>query len=247
MKSRDKIIEFLKIYLKADEFEDYCINGIQVEGKEEISKIVLGVSSSKRLFESAIELDADMILVHHGLFWKSDSPFKITGWMKERISLLIKNDINLAAFHLPLDAHPEIGNNKEICRILELDVIDKFSVGFFAQTKKKIKFDKFENKVNKKIGTTAVSFPYSKKDVEKLLVISGGSGKYFEDAAKLGADTFITGNLDEHMIRIAEEIELNLLNIGHYNSEKYGIQALGKLIEKEFSVSTTFVDIPNII
>jgi len=248
MELRSKVIQFLSEYLNVEQFDDYCVNGIQVEGRQNISKIVLGVSSSKRLFQAAVEHEADMVLVHHGLFWSKDSKeFKITGWMKERLEILLKNDINLAAFHLPLDAHPEVGNNMEICRILGLDVEDKFDVGFIAKNKKKLPFNHFGKLVNEKIGTTAISFPFSKKDVEKILVISGGSGKYFEDAARLGADTFITGNLEEQMIRIAEEIELNLVNIGHYNSEKFGIQALGKLIEKKFDLMTKFIDIPNII
>lgn len=246
MESRKKITEFLDEYLKVGDFEDFCVNGLQVEGKEDVSTIVLGVTSSKRLFQKAVDRNADMVIVHHGLFWKKDvDRFKITGWMRERLSLLMKKDINLAAYHLPLDAHHEVGNNIQIIKLLDLKEIEKFNVGYFAQPDRRIKFEDFENIVNKRIGTSSVSFAFGKKEVKKLLVMSGGSGKFFEDAARLGADTFITGDLDEYMIRIAEEIELNLINIGHYNSEKFGVQAVGELLEKEFDVSTVFIDIPN--
>ncbi|MBU1626632.1 Nif3-like dinuclear metal center hexameric protein, partial [bacterium] len=215
--------------------------------KKDISKIILGVSSSKRLFQKAKEEKADMIIVHHGLFWKKHGLIKIDGWMKERLSILMKDEINLAAYHLPLDAHPVVGNNAQIIQRLGLIMGEKYDVGFVATTTNGIIFDAFEESVNYKLETKAISFPFGKKEVNKLLLISGSSGDLFEHAAKLGADTFITGNLDESMIRIAEEIELNLINIGHYNSERYGIKALGQIIEKVFDVITAFIDIPNII
>jgi len=248
MVSRDRITEFLHEYLRVDDFEDHCVNGIQVEGKKQISKIILGVTASKRLFSEALERKGDMIIVHHGLFWKKDlGLLKITGWMKERISILLKSDINLAAYHLPLDAHPEVGNNIQIINRLSLEVEEKFDVGYLAQTKRRIGLNDFVDFLDKKIGTSAITFPFGKKEVKKLLIISGASGKFFEDAGRLGADTFITGGLDEYMIRIAEEIELNLINIGHYNSEKLGVQALGERLEKEFSIEAAFIDIPNIV
>jgi dinuclear metal center YbgI/SA1388 family protein len=247
MVQKIKILKYIDEYLKISDFADYCVNGLQVEGKEEISKIALGVTASKRLFEKANENGADMVMVHHGLFWKREKPLAVVSWLKERLEVLIKNDMNLVAYHLPLDAHPDVGNNARLIEILDLEKTDKFDVGFFAKPKKKIKVDAFIDKINKKLDITSIAFPFGSNIIDKVLVVSGGSGQLFEDAKKNGAGTFITGSLGEGMIRISEEIGLNLINIGHYNSEKYGIQALGELLTREFGVSVEFIDIPNII
>ena len=136
---REKIVSYLNGLLNISEFEDYCVNGMQVEGKRNVKKIVLGVSVSQRLFQQAIKKKADMIIVHHGIFWKSDPhPFYLTGIFRKRLALLIKNDINLLAYHLPLDAHPEIGNNAQIMKLLNIEPTKRVDVGLLGRLKSKI-------------------------------------------------------------------------------------------------------------
>lgn len=243
---RNEILEYINTLLNIKDFDDYCINGLQVQGKEQISKIIVGVSSSERLFIEAIKRKADMILVHHGLFWKNaPAPFSLTGIVRNRIALLIKNDINLAAYHLPLDAHPEIGNNTQIIKKLNLELMKPIEIGFLAKLNAPVPINAFVNLVNERLQTESALFPFGKKYVSQVLVISGSSAIHYPLALENNADTFITGNIKESLVRELEEIKLNLINAGHYNTEKFGVQALGKVLQTQFDIIYEFVDIPN--
>ena len=246
MALRNEIIKYLNDLVQVSEFDDYCVNGLQVEGKKEIEKIVLGVSVSKRFFEEAIQNNADMIIVHHGLFWKSDpSPMRLTGIMRERLALLIKNDINLLGYHLPLDAHPEFGNNAQIMKRLQLETLAPVDVGFLGQPSSPISLKEFSNLVNDRLETSAQVFPYGPTTVQRVFVMSGGSSRYYDMAAAVGADTFVAGEIKENIVRELEEIGLNFIHAGHYNTEKFGIQALGQVISERFKIPCQFIDIPN--
>jgi len=246
MPSGNEIVEYIDTLLNIAEFDDYCVNGLQVEGKEQISKIILGVSCSERLFTEAIKRNADMIIVHHGLFWKKTSaPFTLTGFTRNRIALLIENNINLAAYHLPLDAHPEIGNNAQILKKLNLEPIKPIEVGFLAKLDAPVPIENFIKLVNEKLQTDSELFLFGSKNVSQVLVISGSSAIAYPLALKNLADTFIAGNIKESLVRELEEVKLNLINAGHYNTEKLGVQALGKVLEKQFDIICEFVDIPN--
>ncbi len=246
MVQRNVIIKYVDELLHISEFDDFCVNGMQVEGKDEISKIVLGVSVSKRFFELAIENDADLIIVHHGLFWKNDpSPARLTGIQRERVALLIKNDINLLGYHLPLDAHPELGNNAQIMKRLELDTIAPVDVGFLGKLSNPLPITEFSNLVNGRLETSAQIFPYGPKTVHRVFVMSGGSSRYYDMAAAMGADTFIGGDIKENIVRDLEEVGLNFIHAGHYNTEKFGIQALGQAISDQFNIPCHFIDVPN--
>ncbi len=246
MALRKEILEYIDSYLNVAEFDDYCINGLQVEGKEEITTIVTGVSASARLFEQATKLGADMIIVHHGLFWKNDpSPFSVIGIERTRLALLIKNDINLAGYHLPLDAHPDIGNNALLIKKLGLQTINAVDVGFLAQSPTPVVFNQFVQQLNNSLNTNSLSFPFGSSEVSKLLIISGSAAFDYPIAVEYGADTFITGEIKESLVRKIEEEKLNLIIAGHYNTETLGIQALGCLLENKFDVQCTFIDISN--
>lgn len=243
---RAEIIDFIGSHLNVAEFEDFCINGLQVEGKERISTIVLGVSSSARLFAEAVQRNADMIIVHHGLFWENDpSPFSITRIMRNRIALLMKHDINLAAYHLPLDAHPETGNNAQILKRLKLRPLSAVDVGFIGELKNPLNPSEFQRQVDEKLETQSILLPFGNHEIFRVLVISGAGGSAFSLADANGADTLLTGEIRETTVRASEELQLNLIIAGHYNTEKLGIQALGQLIERQFHVSCQFIDIPN--
>jgi len=246
MAKRDEILQFIHEILTPENFNDYCVNGLQVEGKAEIQKIVLGVSVSERLFQAALAVQADMILVHHGLFWRSDPhPFHLTGLLYRRLKLLIQSEINLAGYHLPLDAHPEIGNNAQIIKQLGMQPIKAVDVGFLGELPEAMLFTDFHQWVDAKLATRSFVLPWGPARVQKALVISGGSSPEFELAAIHGADVFIGGDIRENVVRSVEETGINFINAGHYNTEKFGIQALGAVIQEKFGIPCEFIDIPN--
>jgi len=245
MPRRDEIIKFCEDYLKVNEFEDYCVNGLQVEGKKEIKKIITGVSLSQKLIQEAIKEKADMIMVHHGIFVKQiGTPPKIEGYIKERIKLLLENDINLAGFHLPLDAHPEIGNNISLAKKLKLSNIKPFDIGFLGELKKEIDFTELVGFIKENFSSHPYSIQGGPKKVKKIGVVSGGAAYDFQEALKNGADTFITGEPTEFVVRAVEESKINFIAAGHYQTEKDGVYNLGELIKKEFGVEHKFIDIP---
>lgn len=249
---RDKIIGYLNKYLKVDDFQDHCFNGLQIEGKESISKIVTGVSLSQKLIKEAIKKKADMIIVHHGIFLNDvPSPFYLNGLMKERIKMILCNDINLAGYHLPLDASPKIGNNASLAELLNLKKVKLFSIddfykdiGVVGDFEKEIYFTKLVNLVDKKLEVKSFSLPFGRKKIKKVGIICGGASDSFGVVCDLNADVFITGDIAESVVRKIEEAGINFINAGHYNTEKFGIQNLGKLAEKKFKVKAEFIDVP---
>ncbi len=251
MIKREKIVKFCNEYLKVDTFKDYCYNGLQIEGKEDISKIVTGVSLSRQFIEKAIEEKADMIVVHHGLFKNQlGDPPRIIGIFKNRIKLLMQHDINLCGYHLPLDAHPEIGNNISLARLLKLINLEHLispyygEIGYIGDMKVEMKFIDFISYVNKMLHTQSFIIAAGHEWVKKVGIISGGSAIEYSEAFAQGADTFITGEIKENIVREVEETGMNFINAGHYNTEKLGIQNLGKLVSEKFNIQMKFIDIP---
>lgn len=232
--------------MEVKNFSDYCHNGLQVEGMKEITKIVLGVSLSAELVRRSVVSKAQMIMVHHGLFNDNiGRPVQIKGVTKNRLSLLLKNDLNLCGFHLPLDAHPLIGNNISLCRLFGIKDVRPIDVGFIGILTKPMGLKSFVALVNKKLSTNSYYLACGPKTVKKIGVISGASSPDFKLAAEFGADTYLCGDIRESVVEAVKEMEINLINAGHYNTEKLGIQNLGKLLEKKFKVKTEFIDIPN--
>ena len=242
---RDKIIQYLNNYLNVKDFEDGCVNGLQVEGKENISKIITGVSLSQRLINKAVKKKAKMIIVHHGFFADAiPSPLLLKGIFKNRIKTILSNDINIAGYHYSLDIHSLIGNNISLCKLFGVEKCEPFDIGFIGQLDKEMDLDEFVGLVDRKLDVKSFVFPFGKKKIKKVAIISGGASPYYKQAFEMGADVFITGDMRENIVRETEEIGINIINAGHYNTEKLGVQNLGKLIEKKFKVDVEFVDIP---
>ncbi len=240
-----KIVKFCEDYLKVKNFEDFCLNGLQVEGAQKVSKIITGVSLSKELIEVAIKKRVKMIIVHHGLFNNMlPPPIQIKGVVKDRLKLLLENNINLLGFHLPLDAHSVIGNNISLCKLLGVKNAKLFHVGYIGDLAKPMKFKEFAHLVNSKLGIDSYVIPAGPKAVKKVGIISGGSSPNFNLAKELEADTYICGDIREEVVRAIEEAKINFINAGHYNTEKLGVQNLGNLIAKKFNIKVEFVDIP---
>lgn len=243
---RDKLIAFCNEYLKVKDFEDGCHNGLQVEGRGDIKKIVTGVSLSQKLIEEALACKADMLLVHHGFFANDiPSPLCLDGYRRERLKLLLVNDLSLAGYHLPLDAHPLIGNNISLIKKLGVAKIKPLDLGFIGELPQGIDFDKFRKRVEEQICTHTIALAAGKKKVKKIAVISGSASPRFELAAAAGADVYISGDIREEVVRKIEEVGINFINAGHYNTEKDGIRNLGQVLAKKFAISSEFVDVPN--
>ncbi len=243
-----EIIQFCEEYLKVENFEDGCHNGLQIEGAPKVGKIITGVTLSQKLIETAIKKRAKMILVHHGIFRDAlGNPPIVKGVYKNRIKLLLENNINLAAFHLPLDAHPLIGNNISLCRALGIKDVKPMDVGFVGELDEQIKFADFVEVVKEKLEADLTVIPAGTRKVQRIGVISGGSSPEYIQAVEEAADVYICGDLRENIVREVEEVKLNLINAGHYNTEKLGIKNLGELIAKKFGIKHEFIDIPNSI
>lgn len=235
---------FLQNLLSPEEFSDYCPNGIQVEGKQEVKRICFAVSASLAVIEEAVKKGADVLLVHHGIFWNKD-PYIIVGTKRDKLARLLKNGISLIAYHLPLDAHPLIGNNWKAAMDLGLEDIQSFQTIGIKGTMQAIGIDAFRKKLETYYGRPAHVALGGKKDVSSVALISGGAHRNIEQAADAGVDCYITGSFDEPVWDIAHERKINFFALGHYSTEKIGVLALMAELQKQLKVSCEFIDIFN--
>ena len=245
-----QLCDFCDDYLSVPDFDDYCPNGLQVEGSEEVNHIVSGVTASLDLIEAAIEARADALLVHHGYFWKGEAQ-PITGFKGRRVRALIRNNINLLAYHLPLDAHPEVGNNAQIARLMGWEVQDKFGriglhdIVFSTRFESPLTLDELSASVASRLKTRPLTISTGDRPVRSVAWCTGAAQGYIEQAAGRGIDAFISGEVSEATFHFAKEMGIHYIAAGHHATERYGVQALGALIEEKFGVRHQFIDIPN--
>ncbi|WP_299268623.1 Nif3-like dinuclear metal center hexameric protein [uncultured Psychrosphaera sp.] len=249
MKSNE-LVEYLNHLLDTKNINDYCPNGLQVEGKSTINKIVTGVTASEMLIDAAIEQNADAILVHHGYFWKGESQV-ITGLKKNRLAKLLKQDINLLAYHLPVDVHATLGNNAQLAHLLDIiDVVPVKSVkpkGVLMQGKLKtpMTVKDFGELITAKLQRTPLINAVNDELVTSIAWCTGGGQGYIDTAAELGVDAFLTGEASEQTIHSSREFGIHFIAAGHHATERYGIKALGEHLANEFGLDVEFVDIHN--
>jgi len=247
---RDHLVRYLDEYLAAHDGKDYGPNGLQVQGRGQIRKVVTGVSACLELFHKARERDADAIIVHHGIFWDWQSP-RLTGMHYDRVAELIYHGVNLLAYHLPLDRHDKVGNNAVAARALGLDDLQPFGdayglpVGFHGRFPEPISPDELITRARNFYGREPLAFPAGPDPVETLGIISGGAQKELTTAIDLGLDAYITGEVSEWVMNTARESKIHYLACGHYHTEKCGIQAVGDLIAERFGLDVEFIDVPN--
>ena len=234
--------KYLNNLLKVENFDDFCHNGIQIEGIPEINKIAIGVSFNEEFIDKAIKQNCQMMLVHHGIFGKK--LFKLTGFQKKRIEKVIKNDMTLMGYHLPLDAHEKYGNNISILKELNLLNPIPFSFGFIGSYKKKVSFDSFENTLKNVFKNQKLKIYKNNEFVQKVCIISGDSANIIE-VLENEVDTFISGETKEYSKAYAQESKINFINAGHYTTETFGVKNIGKLLEEKFNVETVFIDVYN--
>ena len=246
---RKELERYLHDYLQVDKYSDYCPNGLQVAGRDEIRKIVTGVSACAALFEKALEQKADAIIVHHGLIWKNVQP-TYRGGYKKRIKLLLENDISLFGFHLPLDAHPEIGNNAQLARLFALQDVVEFCeyngqpIGFKG-TVPGLSCETFFGISKEKINPQARIFPFGPEQISSVGIVSGGASKEAVQAVAEELDVYLTGEAAEYSMHYAREEGFHYIAAGHHATERFGIRALGEHLQEKFPLEVRFIDIPN--
>lgn len=246
-----ELISHLDELFKPNQFKDYCPNGLQIEGSPEINKVVCGVSISQELIDYAITQKADAIIVHHGIFWNKDS-YQITGIKYQRIAKLIKNNINLIAYHLPLDCHAELGNNAQLAKVLNLhvdgqafDAQYQLDLIWHGQLPTPVTSQEFAHHYERQTGHRPLLLGNPKKQIKKIAWCTGGADSLFDEAISLGVDCFMSGEVSEPMKSIAEENDVVYIAGGHYVTERYGIQALSKYLNDNLGVSSQFIELYN--
>jgi dinuclear metal center YbgI/SA1388 family protein len=245
MASRDEILAFAAEYLELDAYPDYGPMGLQVAGADEVAKIACGVSASRELFERAAEAGAQLVIVHHGLFWEKDSRV-VDRVLRGRLQALFAADLTLAGYHLALDAHPEIGNNALLAVELGVSTDRRFSPwGYGGRLPAPTTISDFSNLVQEKLGRMPLVFSYGPETVEQVAILTGGAARYVDQAAAEGYDCFVTGEADEPTKHAAKEASIHFVAGGHYATETLGVRALAAKLADEFGLQWEFVDLPN--
>jgi dinuclear metal center YbgI/SA1388 family protein len=246
--TRDALERAFDSLLQPSAFKDYGPNGLQVEGRTEVRRLVSGVTASRALIDAAIAAGADAIVVHHGLFWRGQDG-RVTGWMKQRLARLLAHDISLFAYHLPLDAHPALGNNAQLARVLGIELEDgvRFgdqSLGFVGQCTP-VPAQALADHVQATLGRAVTLVAEPDRQVRRIGLCTGGAQGYFEAAIAAGVDAFITGEISEPQAHYARECGVAYLACGHHASERYGAPAVGAHVAAELGIEHLFIDIPN--
>ena len=245
MARRDEIITYANELLDLDAFKDYGPQGLQVVGAEEVTRVVCSVSASLELFQRAAAAGAQLVIVHHGVLWDNE-PRVIDARVRRRLQTLFEGDINLAGYHLALDAHPEVGNNALLARELGVEVDGPFTeLGVGGRLAEALEPEAFAARVAERLGREATAFLEGPPRVRRVAIISGGAARYVAQAAAEGYDLFLTGEPAEPSLHTARELGIHFVAGGHYATERLGVQALGALIGEHFGLPWEFVELPN--
>lgn len=247
MAARAEVEAFLQQLLAPERFKDYGPNGLQVEGRAEIRKVVSGVTASLALIEAAAEAGADMILVHHGLFWRGQDG-RLTGWLKARVERLIGAGINLFAYHLPLDAHPELGNNARLGVELGLRAQGRFGeqdLGFIGDADDLADLGALQARVAERLRRAPLAVPGDGRPLRRIAWCTGGAQGYFESAVAAGADAYLTGEISEPQAHLARETGVAFLACGHHATERYGAPAVAEHLARALGLEHRFIEIEN--
>ncbi|MGD8569950.1 MAG: Nif3-like dinuclear metal center hexameric protein [Gammaproteobacteria bacterium] len=232
------------------QFNDYCPNGLQVQGKNEVQTLISGVTASQAFLDAAIDDGADVLLVHHGYFWKGEDPC-ITGIKKHRLARLLKADVSLLAYHLPLDAHPEYGNNARLARLLGLTAEGRFGrgpgdeLGVYGVLEKPMSAEAFGQHLQDRLGRAPLHIPGAGSDIRTVAWCTGAAQSYIEQAVSTGVDAFVSGEISEQTVHVARETGIHYFAAGHHATERYGVQALGQHLAQHFGIAHRFIDIYN--
>ncbi|MHA3091062.1 Nif3-like dinuclear metal center hexameric protein [Acinetobacter brisouii] len=241
------ILQWCDQTLLSSEFKDYAPNGLQIEGKADVKKIVCAVTASLDAIDAAIEAQADLLLVHHGYFWKGE-PAPITGMRGARIKKLIQHDISLVGYHLPLDAHPSLGNNAAIAELLELENIqalnpnDRHPIGNIGYLKQAISAEAFKQQLSDVFNREIIHLPSTTEKIQKIGFCTGAAQDFITQAAEQGCDAYISGEVSERTFYEAQELNVHYFACGHHATERYGVQRLAQALSKQFDVEAIYYE-----
>jgi dinuclear metal center YbgI/SA1388 family protein len=244
---REELVDYLDGLLMPGKFRDYCPNGLQVEGCGEVVRLVAGVTASQALLEAAVARNADAILVHHGYFWKGEDG-RVTGIRRHRLGTLLANNINLLAYHLPLDAHPELGNNAQLAQRLDFVPEGRFGeqdIAWLGSLAEPCDLGALASKVSRVLGRQPLVIGDSDKPISRIGWCSGGAQGYFEQAIALGVDAYLSGEISEQTVHLARESGVAYIAAGHHATERYGVQALADHLAGQLGIACEFVDLDN--
>ena len=250
MIERRTLLKHLDTILQTAKFRDYCPNGLQVEGHEHIGHIVTGVTASQALVDAAIERGADTILVHHGYFWKGEDE-RVTGIKRERLKALLANDINLIAYHLPLDSHPVYGNNVQLADVLNLQIDGPLSEedpgmpGLIGRLPQPMTAREFSELLGEALQRQPLHIGEETDVIETIGWCTGAAQGYLQVAVNARVDAFLTGEINEPAVHLARETGTHFFSAGHHATERYGVKALGEYLQQEFDLLVEFIDVDN--
>jgi dinuclear metal center YbgI/SA1388 family protein len=245
-----ELVDYCDQLLEADGFQDYCPNGLQVEGRADVGRVVSGVTASQALIDAAAERGADLLLVHHGFFWKGEDA-RITGMKRRRLGTLLAEELSLLAYHLPLDAHPELGNNAQLAGRLGLSERGRFGAGAgpelacFGTLETALTVTDLSARIGDALGRQPQCIDGGPQTIRNVGWCTGAAQSYLEEAARRGLDAFISGEISEPTVHIAREYGIHYFAAGHHATERYGVQALGQHLAGKFAIEHTFIDIDN--
>lgn len=237
--------DYIESLLEVGLFRDYCPNGLQVEGKERIQKIATAVTASQAVLEEATNWGADVLIVHHGYFWRGEAP-NLVGVKRRRIAHLLQHEMSLLAYHLPLDAHPRLGNNAQLAQYLGLEKEGAFgdqNVASYGKLQQETTLGQFTSRVTAELGQAPLIIGNPAHSIKRVAWCSGAAQDYFEQAVMLGVDAFITGEISERYVHLARETGVAFIAAGHYATERFGVQALGKHLADQFGLAHHFVEL----
>lgn len=240
----DELCHFCDDYLSINDFQDFCPNGLQVEGKNRINHLVTGVTASLELINAAIEQNADAILVHHGYFWKGEAQ-PLVGYKGRRIRRLMQNDISLLAYHLPLDFHPTVGNNAQLAHRMGWLVTEQQDHLWVGEVAGPCSVDDVLDKLGEKIDSNPLLIYGGTRPVHRIAWCTGAAQSSIEKAAELGVELYISGEISEQTVHVARETGIHYIAAGHHATERYGVQAMGELIASRFSIYHEYIEIDN--
>ena len=247
--SLHELVNYTDNFLQVQRFKDYCPNGLQVEASQTLSKIITGVTASQALIDRAIAEKADAILVHHGYFWTGEAA-PLTGIKGKRIASLIRNHISLIAYHLPLDAHPVVGNNAQLAKVLGFDVLaglddSENPIGLVGELPQALPLAALAARIEQRLQRTPLFFGAQDKPIKRVAWCTGAAQSYMQKAIDKGVDCFITGEVSEQTYHLATESGVSFIAAGHHATERYGVKALGEHLAERFAVGVVFVDLDN--
>ncbi|GGY08366.1 Nif3-like dinuclear metal center hexameric protein [Paludibacterium paludis] len=245
--NRNDLLSRMDTLLEPWRFSDYAPNGLQVEGRETVKRVVTGVTASQALIDEAVRLDADMVLVHHGYFWKGEDA-RVNGLKRRRLKTLLDHDINLVAYHLPLDAHPEVGNNATLAKRLGIEPegrVGDMELLWHGSLARTLAGTEWADTIGAALGRAPLLLGRPDKPVRRVAWCTGGAQSYFQKAIDLGVDAFLTGEVSEQNHHMALEYDVLFISAGHHATERYGVQALGTWLADETGIDVQFVDLFN--